>query len=76
MVDFARIQDHPTLIRDLRSQAILSIDSVAVRRHEKRITELQKETARDAEIGYLKTQMTEIKTLLMQLSNNQIQKTA
>jgi hypothetical protein len=71
-MDFAKIVDHPNLVRDLRTQAVLNTDSVAVRRHEKRIADLQKEQARDQEISCLRQELCEIKSLLSQLSNTLI----
>jgi hypothetical protein len=70
MVDFAKIIDHPSLVRDMRTNAVLNTDHVAVRRHEKRIADLQREQARENELVSLKSEMSEMRALLMQLSNN------
>lgn len=68
MADYAKILDHPTLLRDMNSKAILQTDLVAVRRHEKRINALQQDAARDKAIADLQSEMKEIKNLLLQLS--------
>jgi hypothetical protein len=69
MRTYAKIIDHKSLIRDMESQAILETDLVVVRQHEKRIKDLQKEQARDAEINNLKNDMNEIKMMLSALLN-------
>jgi len=68
----AKIINNPTLVRDMSTQAILNTDQLAVRRHEKRIAELQKESAREKDICQLKNDISEIKALLRQLSNSSI----
>jgi hypothetical protein len=72
MTEFAKIVDHPNLVRDLNTRAILNLDTVSVRRHEKRIQDLQKEQARDQELSNLKQEVSEIHALLAQLSNTMI----
>jgi hypothetical protein len=72
---FAKIVDHPTLYRDMNSQAILQTDPLVLRKHEQRMKVLEKEQARDAELNFLRTQLLEIKALVLQLSANQVQKT-
>lgn len=66
-VKFAKIIDHDYLIRDMSTQAILNTDLSIVRKHEKRILELQKEKAREAEINNIKGDLAEIKDLLSKL---------
>jgi len=75
MSQFAKIVDHPSLYRDRSSQAILQTDPLVLRKHETRMKVLEKEQARDAELAFLKTQLLEVKALLMHLSANQVPKT-
>jgi hypothetical protein len=72
---FAKIVDHPSLYRDLHTQAILQTDPVVLRKHEQRIKVLEKEQARDAELCFLRTQLMEVRALVLQLSANQVPKT-
>ena len=64
---YAKIENHPNLIRDMNTQAILNTDRSIIRKHEERIQKLQKEEVRDKEINTLKNDITEIKTMLAQL---------
>ena len=64
---YSRIDGYSTLVRDLQSNAVLNTDPVAVKRHEKRIMDLQKEEAREKEINILKRDIFEIKTLIREL---------
>jgi hypothetical protein len=67
MQPFAKIVDHEHLIRDMSTQAVLNTDTSIVRKHEKRIIELQKEQAREVEINNIKSDLEEIKNLLFTL---------
>ena len=69
----AKILNHPTLVRDMGTQAVLSTDTMLVRKHEKRVSDLQKEETREMDIKQLKTDISEIKMLLRQLSNSSFQ---
>jgi len=69
----AKITDYPHLVRDLSTQAILTTDRVLVRKHEKRVADLQKEEVRELDIAQMKDDISEIKLLLRQLSNSSIQ---
>ncbi len=60
----AKIVDHNNLVRDLSNQAILNTDLSLVRKHEKRVVDLQKEEAREQEINNLKNDINQIKELL------------
>ena len=66
---FARVQDS-TFVRDMTSTAILQTDVTVVRKHEKRIKELQKEQVRDAAINSLRSDIDELKNLMKQLISN------
>lgn len=61
---FAKIADHSNLIRDLYSKAVLNTDNSVIKKHEKRIKDLQKEEARVKEINNIKADIAEIKNLL------------
>lgn len=67
MSKYARIVDHTNLVRDLYSKSILNTDISVVKKHEKRINDLQKEHAREVEINSLKKDVTEIKEMLQAL---------
>jgi hypothetical protein len=67
--EFAKIVDHPTLVRDMGSQAILNTDLTVVRKHEKRIQELHKEEERSREINTLKSELAELKVMLKALTS-------
>lgn len=62
-----RVQGHEHLRKDLDSGAILNVDLMAVERHKARAVNLSKEHERDKDIENLKTDMAEIKSLLLQL---------
>lgn len=67
MAEFAKIVDHPVLVRDMYSKAVLNTDKSLIKKHEHRIAVLQKEQARDIEINNIKGDISEIKTLLQVL---------
>jgi hypothetical protein len=66
-----KVTDHPNLLKDTDSQAILNTDLSAVKRHQERIAKVKKELQRDADIAELKSDMNEIKTLLRELLTGQ-----
>jgi hypothetical protein len=68
----ARIIDNPKLVRDMNTQAVLNTDQLAVRRHEKRVAELQHQAVRELDILQMKNDLTEIKAILRALSNSSI----
>lgn len=68
----AKIIDNPSLVRDMNTQAVLNTDQLAIRRHEKRVAELQQRSARESDIDQMKTDISEIKALLRALSNSSI----
>lgn len=68
MRQYAKIQDHVGLVRDMGTQAVLQTDLAVVRRHEKRTAELAKEEARTAEINNLKTELAELRDMLKVLT--------
>jgi hypothetical protein len=62
-----RVNDHPELVKDSHTKAVLNTDLAAVRRHEERLLKVNKELQRDKEIGQLKNDMNEVKNLLGKL---------
>jgi len=71
MTEFVKVKDHPNLMRDMNSRAIVNTNlaayEAAVRR--KNATKKHKDELRDAvrDINNLKCEMHEIKGLLLQL---------
>lgn len=68
---FAKIIDHPNLVRDMGNQAILNTDLSVVRKHQKRVQDLAKEQARVDEINSLKNELAELRKMLRALVNIQ-----
>ena len=73
MSDSAKVQGHPHLIRDLKSQAIINTDSDAYARYMARKT---KQKIKDDEVrqvirdvNELKNEMREIKNLIIGMAN-------
>lgn len=64
---YAKIVDHNSLVRDLHSKAVLNTDLSAVRKHEKRVADLQKEDNRNLEMISIKAELGEIRSILREL---------
>ena len=65
---YLKIEDNPNLVRDKTNNAVLNTDMDALQKYKmKRNIERQ----RDSEISELKTEMSEIKSLLYQLVNKE-----
>lgn len=62
-----RVNDHPDLVKDSHSKAVLNTDLSAVRRHEERLTKVMKEVNREKDISQLKDEVGEIKGMLKAL---------
>ena len=62
-----RVNDHPNLVKDSHSKAVLNTDLSAVKRHEERLAKVNKELQREKEIIELKSDVYEIKDLLRSL---------
>jgi hypothetical protein len=62
-----RITDHPDLVKDSNSKAVLNTDLSAVRRHEERLTKVNKEVQRERDINQLKGDVGELKSMLRAL---------
>lgn len=66
----ARVTDHPDLVRDLESKAILAVDQSKYKEYKQK-KDLLKNTMRyGEEIENLKRDVSEIKSLLIQMINN------
>lgn len=75
--EYAKIVDadgtiQPNLVRDMFSKAILNTDTSVVRKHQKRLIDLQKEENRTREIDNLKSELDEIKGLLRDLIKQEV----
>jgi len=57
-------------MRDLDNQAVINTDKLAIRRHEKRMKELESEKARDQAIKSLRQDVDEIKSMIKCLSHH------
>lgn len=64
-----KITDNPSLVRDTTTNAVLNTDVLAIKKHEHRVKELEKQAVRDKDIQEMKNDIKEIKYLLRQLSN-------
>lgn len=64
---FYKVTDHPELVKDSHSKAILNTDIGAIARHEQRLVAVQKDLRRTAEINNLKNELSEVKDLLKKL---------
>ena len=73
MSDTAKVQGHTHLVRDLKSQAIINTDSDAYARYMARKTKQSKKDDEMRtvvrEVNSLKTEMFEIKKLLMEIKD-------
>ena len=73
MADTAKVEGHANLVRDLKSQAIINTDSDAYARYmaRKRAQKHRNDELRGVirDVNELKTEMREIKDLLIGLSN-------
>ncbi len=73
MADSVKVEGHANLVRDLKSQAIINTDSGAYARYmaRKRKQKAKNDEIREVirDVNELKTEMREIKDLLIGLSN-------
>ena len=73
MADSAKVEGHANLVRDLKSQAIINTDSDAYARYmaRKRKQKEQNDEVREIirDVNELKTEMREIKDLLIGMTN-------
>ncbi len=64
---YAKIEGYSYLLRDLQTNAILNTDPVAVKKHERRLQDLQKEEYREMELNNIKQDILELKSLIREL---------
>ena len=73
MSNSVKVQGHPHLVRDLKSQAIINTDSDAYARYMARKTKQAKQNdemrAVIRDVNELKSEMREIKNLLIEMKN-------
>lgn len=67
----AKIEDHPTLYRDMDNQHIIQTDISVVHKHEARMKGIEEKKALKAEINTIKSDVQEIKKLLQALVTGQ-----
>jgi hypothetical protein len=67
MSKYIKVKDNEHLVKDPVTKAILNIDHKAILRHEQRMKVIEKEKNRDDEINTIKTELSEIKSLLQKL---------
>lgn len=63
-VKFLKVENEPCLIRDNDNKAILNTDISAIKRHEQRIKQIEKQKLQEQEINSLKDEIAEIRELL------------
>lgn len=66
----ALVKDHPDLVRDLESKAILASDQLKYKEYKQKKEMLKSTMKYGEEIENLKKDVQEIRTLLQQLVNN------
>lgn len=59
-----KIQDHPDLVRDMATQAILNTNPLAIRKHAKYMADKQAHLDHEERISRIEDQLGEIKGLL------------
>tara|TARA_R100000278_G_C5347976_1_gene120731 strand:+ start:152 stop:385 length:234 start_codon:yes stop_codon:yes gene_type:complete len=68
-----KVSDHPNLVRDKRSQAIVSTDRNAyneyIRQREYALSEKEKVDSLRSELNDVKNEISEIKDLLLKIAN-------
>jgi hypothetical protein len=69
-IKYLVVEEENNLIRDTYSKAILNTDVTAVKRHENRIRQIEKEKQQESEINNLKQEIAEIKSLLLKMQSN------
>jgi hypothetical protein len=66
---YAKVQDHPSLLRDMSNQHIVQTDESIIRKHEMRLKIVEANKARDAELVSLRQDVAELKRLIKGLIN-------
>lgn len=66
-VKYLKVKDEEHLIRDADSKAILNTDLSAVKRHDLRLLQVEREKRRENEINSIKQDITELKDMIRTL---------
>ena len=69
MTDRARIRENPNYVKDLNSFAVLNTNKSVVAKHEQKMAELKRIKQTEEEINTLKSEVSEIKSLLSKILN-------
>jgi hypothetical protein len=64
---YYKVTDHPQLLKDSHSKAVLNTDVSAVKRHQERFAKINKEQERDTQIAQLKEEVASIKDSVSQI---------
>jgi len=64
-----KVKEHDNLVRDVSNQAILNTDYSAVRRHAKRMSDLENMEQQAREINTLRDELIEIRAAFRQLES-------
>lgn len=64
---FAKVYEHPELIKDVRSKAILNVDVGAIARHQQMMAKINKDKALNTRVENIEQKLVEI-----QATNDQI----
>lgn len=63
----ARVKGNPHLVKDMRNFAILNTDKSAIAAHNIKMAELKRKHRVDEEINTLKSEMSEVKSMLSEI---------
>jgi hypothetical protein len=66
-MDRARIRENPDYVKDMNNFAVLNTNKSAVAKHENKMAELRRSKQTEEEINNLKSEVSEIKTLLSKI---------
>lgn len=69
MTDRARIRENPNYVKDLKNFAVLNTNKSVVAKHEQKMAELKRIKQTEEEINTLKSEVSEIKSLLSKILN-------
>jgi len=67
MGERARVRDNMNFVKDMDNFAILNTNKSAVAKHEQKMAEIRRQKQVEAEINNLKSEVSDIKTMLGQI---------
>ena len=70
MMSYRKVKDHPELIKDEESKAVLNTDVTALDAYRKRRQQNRSVQTMCDDLNNLKSEMTEIKSMLKEIINN------